>query len=266
MANKKYHTIIGGLVITAGSSFNKISYNTITGGSVGIDAGEPSKLYYSTGGNTIFNNTIANAGVGISLQSSSGTVNMAVFHDPNTVTQNIIKNNNVGVEFVASLNQPVGNTLYHNDFISNGVQAKVNNPIANVWDDGQSPRKGNYWSDYTGLDGNGDGVGDTPYVVNAENKDNYPLMHPYSVPNAPTPTPTPSTTPSQSPSTSPSPSQSTQPQQPSTPTSTPTQTPLSIGTNQNSIVPELTPLIALAALVGVSLLALLFKRKATSTF
>ena len=151
---------------------------------------ESSTMYSTTGRNQIINNTIANNGVGLSLYSSTGD-NQAPSHEADKIVQNIIKNNNVGIEISASTNYPYGNTLYHNDFVSNGVQVKINNPVTNVWDDGQSPRKGNYWSDYTGSDGNGDGVGDMPYVINAENKDNYPLMRPYSAPNAPTPTPTP---------------------------------------------------------------------------
>jgi len=58
---------------------------------------------------------------------------------------------------------------------------------ANFWDDGY-PSGGNYWSDYSGTDvcsspyqnetGN-DGIGDAPYVIDGNNQDNYPLMHPY---------------------------------------------------------------------------------------
>jgi len=53
-----------------------------------------------------------------------------------------------------------------------------------VWDDGY-PSGGNYWSDYNGTDANHDGIGDTPYVIDANNADNYPLMTPYIIPEFP---------------------------------------------------------------------------------
>jgi hypothetical protein len=51
--------------------------------------------------------------------------------------------------------------------------------FANVWDDGY-PSGGNYWSDYSGIDVNGDKIGDTPYVIDVDNQDNYPLMGPWT--------------------------------------------------------------------------------------
>jgi hypothetical protein len=49
----------------------------------------------------------------------------------------------------------------------------------NLLDDGY-PSGGNYWSDYNGTDANHDGIGDTSYIIDADNKDSYPLMHPYT--------------------------------------------------------------------------------------
>ncbi len=42
-----------------------------------------------------------------------------------------------------------------------------------LWDDG---KRGNFWSDYNGTDANGDGIGDTPYVIDVLNEDRYPLV------------------------------------------------------------------------------------------
>jgi hypothetical protein len=58
----------------------------------------------------------------------------------------------------------------------------------NVWDDGY-PSGGNYWSDYTGVDlysgpyqneTSSDGIGDTPYDIDENNVDHYPLMKPWT--------------------------------------------------------------------------------------
>ncbi len=69
------------------------------------------------------------------------------------------------------------NTIYHNNFVDNvNAQVVTSTSIDNDWDNGS---EGNYWSDYTGTDADGDGIGDMPYIIDGSNQDDYPLMSPY---------------------------------------------------------------------------------------
>jgi len=68
------------------------------------------------------------------------------------------------------------NTFSLNNIVDNNRQVAMWYPSINFWDNG---REGNYWSDYNGVDLDGDGIGDTPYVIDGNNTDNYPLMNLY---------------------------------------------------------------------------------------
>lgn len=70
--------------------------------------------------------------------------------------------------------------------MDNTVQAKATPSSVTVWDAGY-PSGGNYWSDYAGVDlfkgpgqdiSGSDEIGDTHYVIDANNRDNYPLLNP----------------------------------------------------------------------------------------
>jgi nitrous oxidase accessory protein len=88
----------------------------------------------------------------------------------NTVYNNIISKNYQGIDLSESSNN---NNFYHNDFVNNTKQVS-SYLVFNTWDNGT---EGNYWSDYTGGDSDGDGIGDAPYTIDENNQDNYPLMN-----------------------------------------------------------------------------------------
>jgi len=113
---------------------------------------------------TIKNMEIKGFIYGIQLISSSN----------NTLFRNSIKNSDNGIYIYASSN----NKVYHNIFINNTNQVYVYNSASNAWDNGC---EGNYWSNYLGSDSDGDGIGDTPHVIDENNQDNFPLMAPYLV-------------------------------------------------------------------------------------
>jgi parallel beta-helix repeat protein len=145
------------------SNFNTINENTVENNGYGID------LSYSDS-NNITSNTVTGNGEGIFLGRSNGNM---------LVGNNITTNNVYGLHLSYSSN----NSIYHNNFIDNLNQA-YSLESANVWDDGY-PSGGNYWSNYTGTDlysgsyqneTGSDGIGDTPYVIDANNRDYYPLM------------------------------------------------------------------------------------------
>jgi len=89
--------------------------------------------------------------------------------------------NGVGVTF--SCSTTTDNVFYSNSFIDNDQNVQITSTnYTEVWDNGTV---GNYWSNYNGTDSNGDGIGDTPYVIDENNQDIYPLMNPVDVTTIP---------------------------------------------------------------------------------
>ena len=83
-----------------------------------------------------------------------------------------IRENECG--FLISIGE--NNSIYHNSFMDNDIQAY--DPNINYWYN-QEINEGNYWDDYTGQNLDGDGIGDIPYHINGGNNfDLFPLMNP----------------------------------------------------------------------------------------
>jgi len=115
--------------------------------------------------------TIQSNWIGIALRHS----------DVNTIKENMICDS---TWYTTDFRWSHNNHIYHNTFISGEVFLADS---ANTWDNGY-PSGGNYWSDYNGTDfytgpyqneTGSDGIGDTPYVIDENNTDRYPLMNPW---------------------------------------------------------------------------------------
>ena len=111
--------------------------------------------------NIIYGNKVANNPVGIYISEG----------DNNDVFRNTIKENNYGMIVEG---QSEFNHIYHNNFINNMVQASNIHAGLNNWHNIYM-LEGNYWSDYTGTDNDGDGIGDTQWPEE-EGFDVYPFM------------------------------------------------------------------------------------------
>jgi hypothetical protein len=231
-----------------------VANNTIinsTGGGIGIVWGS---------GNNIIGNTIMNcSNAGLYETDNSWS---------NLFYANYVANNRWGAKITS---QESNTTLYHNNFVNNSNQFNCK------WGYFDNGAEGNYWSNYlirypNASEVGNTGIGDTPYIINADHADHYPLMAPFDIssvtlelpewanltlPNPPKtpffpprlkPVPTLQPSPSQMPSVSPE------------PTLSPLQTP--------SPQPEPFPVVPVAvasavsvAFVGVALLAYFTKRK-----
>jgi parallel beta-helix repeat protein len=160
-------------IVVMGSDNNKILENTITDNFRGLDL-------TSSENNSVSGNYITNNNDGIALENIYNNIvknvitnnsDVGIFLNGagyNNIIGNNITNNKRGI--VVSL--CYDNVIYHNNFVNNVNHVETDDSI-DVWDDGE---EGNYWDNYTGLDSDEDGVGDTPYIIDENNRDNYPLV------------------------------------------------------------------------------------------
>ena len=163
------------------------SGNTFTNNDVNNNSASGVQLYYLSD-NTFTNNNFNNNDYGIYLAggcynniftnnnaSNNGVNGISVYNSSNNefINNNVNKNDWRGIRLSSSNN----NILYYNNFVDN-TNHNIDEFGINQWDSGS---EGNYYSDYTGTDSDGDGIGDTPYPIpGGSSMDRYPLMAPWT--------------------------------------------------------------------------------------
>ena len=212
-------------IMTGPGSYNNITNNECVGASVGISfllssfsivsqnvvhENDAFGVGIRAGGksNTITKNNIINGSMGMVLLSCSSSVfsdnsiteqrERAVWVDSsnhgNVIFRNYIAHNQgYAVYFtVTDFEAPTNNTFYHNTFLNNSHGVQFTRPSElNSWDNGA---EGNFWSDYqerypNAIELDGSGICSTPYVIDENNQDNYPLINQVAISGfGPTPT------------------------------------------------------------------------------
>src|SRR5271157_1367506 len=153
--------------ISVGIYLDSASYSTLSGNNVKAN-NEYGIHLVSSSNCTLSGNNVASNPYGIYLDALSGN--------------NVTANNVYGIVLSNSSN----NSIFHNNFVNNTNQV-LTDGFANIWNNGSM---GNYWGDYLATYPNAtqvdsSGVWNTPYVIDANNTDYYPLTVQYAIPEFP---------------------------------------------------------------------------------
>lgn len=167
-----------GIVITVNTGAEKNTSNNVVTGNEIAYGGDGVVLLgrQITDSPSVYNNRIIGNIIHNNSSNSAGIHLYMTYR--NNIAYNTLQENGEGIllEYSPSIQGFQGNTVHHNNFVNNAHNALVTTlSLNNSLDDGS---EGNYWSDYSGVDANRDGIGDSPYICDESNRDNYPLIRP----------------------------------------------------------------------------------------
>lgn len=196
----------GGNGISLGGQYDIVTNNTMSGSGVHIDSassfisgnmlsGSTQFFILSGNSNIVSNNMISHFSYGLKVDGSNNTIfKNQITHcgegllprANNTYYANYIANNGWGIDTQFAPINPSGkeSIFFKNNLVDNRYSINTLFYI-NKTDYLDNSKEGNYWSDYHGTDANGDGTGDTPYIIDADRSDRYPLMTPFNISNVP---------------------------------------------------------------------------------
>ena len=145
-----------GFGIYLGDCFNCTAIrNRVSNHSIGV-------LLFYTHNNTVLENHFFNNTRGIYQGSDNNT----------TISENTLTANDLALELIGSRDA----LIFHNNFLQNDEESRLLTYQIEL-DNGF---EGNFWDNYTGVDLNHDGIGDTAYMLDEVNTDNFPLMGMFS--------------------------------------------------------------------------------------
>jgi nitrous oxidase accessory protein len=159
--------------LSSAIQLNFANRNLINGNYI-VSCVEGIQIWQNSNNNTIRENTITNCqDTAISFQYSND----------NIIVGNNISLSGLGTSIYGSNN----NSISNNNYFSNAVQFSAKEDYYLSFGHNRSVNiiNENYWSNYYGTDANGDGRGDTPYIIDEYNADHHPLIKPIAVPELP---------------------------------------------------------------------------------
>lgn len=118
---------------------------------------------YLSGRNFFSKNAVYGNSIGVFFYTSSSNVFVA----------NTLSNNGQGMSLAAGSRQ---NVFFHNNF-EDFVSTDQSPNAQNIW---SRNSEGNFWTSYVGTDADNDGIGDSAYLIDTNNFDDYPLMGMFS--------------------------------------------------------------------------------------